>query len=100
MPFAATLGDLSERQAGFIRARVAAVELRMIEEVVELRAELHVVSIPDVIILEERPVPGVGPGSPQVWLAETVGRKRIWRSGNERAGVEPVVQGRMAEHTA
>ena len=72
----------------------------MIEDVIKLGAELDVIALLDTVVLEERPVPGVGPGRPQIGLAQAVGRNGECRRGGERAGIEPLLARRIAEHAA
>ncbi len=52
MAVRATFRDLAESQARHVRARIAAIELRVVEDVVELGAELDVVALLDLIILK------------------------------------------------
>ena len=68
----------------------------MIEDVVELGAELDVNPLLDHVVLEERPVPGVRPRRAQIGLAQAVVGKRISRRGHESRRVEPMLQSRIA----
>src|SRR5579883_1360194 len=65
---AAAFGDLAESRVGDIGTGVTAIELRMIEDVIELGAKLHVIALLEAGVLVERPVPSIHPRSAQVGL--------------------------------
>src|SRR5690242_4852407 len=100
LPLPRTLGNLSISRLGDVRAGIAAVELGMIKEVIELGAELYVVSFANPVVLVKRPVPRVRPRRPQIRLAQTVGRDSERRSRRESTGVEPVLPCGTVENAA